>query len=95
MIRKEQIGESTLIPIEDTDQYIVFSLGDPDGKGRVIQCKKCLLMSFNKNDVDEKFCPCKGYHEEKLQHLNPPWPDERREGMRRLLEKRRAEERGT
>ena len=53
-------------PIEETEDYIIYEVTYPKGKGKAILCKTCDRVSYNSNDVDQKFCPCKGYHQNRV-----------------------------
>jgi hypothetical protein len=44
-----------------TPEYVT---GD-DMQGRWIHCRKCLMRSYNPNDVDQRYCGrCKVFHED-------------------------------
>lgn len=53
-------------PIEETEDYVIYEVVYPKGKGKAILCKTCDRVSYNSNDVDQKFCPCKGYHQNRV-----------------------------
>lgn len=53
--------------VKETEEYIIFRTKQDEVS---IYCKTCKRSSYNRNDVEQRYCPCKGFHKKEDEHAH-------------------------